>query len=97
MFPEEPFCKNHVPEFLNVTRTQIYNYSHCMLTDEELDRKIKSKLLEEERRYDSDSADEDLCKTDADRKLARTKRRRRRRTDEDLSEGSDSETLIKVM
>ncbi|XP_067932030.1 nonsense-mediated mRNA decay factor SMG5-like [Watersipora subatra] len=54
------------------------------LSDEELDRKIKSKLLEEERRDASDSADED-----ASRKVTRTKRRRRRRTDEDLSEGED--------
>ena len=59
------------------------------LTDEELDKRIKQKLLDEERNREPDSDDDydDISRTEAERKMARLKRRRRRRTDEDLSEG----------
>ncbi|KAF6039138.1 SMG5 [Bugula neritina] len=65
------------------------NHNSVILSDEDLDRKIKQKLLEEERREASYDDDDDEYQVETDRKLLRSKRRRRRRTDEDLSEGED--------
>lgn len=69
-----------------------------MILDEELDRRIKQKLLDEERSREPDSDDDygDISRTEAERKMARLKRRRRRRTDEDLSEGLQCSYLISL-